>query len=43
MKDGKVIWTEGNNAEPVREGRCCDDCNMNKVVPARLILSKRYF
>lgn len=22
--------------------RCCDDCNMNKVIPARLILMRQY-
>lgn len=22
--------------------RCCDDCNMNKVIPARLILMRKY-
>ena len=21
-------WAEGNNAMPLKEGRCCDDCNM---------------
>ena len=29
----------GNNPEPVKpysSGTCCDDCNLNKVVPARL-------
>ena len=29
-------WKEGNNAEPVAKGRCCNDCNMTKVVPARI-------
>ena len=29
----------GNNPEPVKpysSGMCCDECNLNKVVPARL-------
>ena len=26
----------GNNAEPVKEGQCCDECNWKKVIPARL-------
>ena len=26
----------GNNAEPLRVGRCCDDCN-KKVIAVRLI------
>lgn len=29
-------WTQGNNAEPVSSGRCCNDCNAHVVVPARL-------
>lgn len=28
----------GNNAEPVNSGRCCDKCNTEKVIPARLAL-----
>jgi hypothetical protein len=36
------IWTSptpywrGNNAEPVRSGRCCDACNYTVVLPMRL-------
>lgn len=26
----------GNNAEPVNNKRCCDDCNGRVVIPARL-------
>lgn len=37
---GKIMphgsWREGNNAEPVKKGRCCDDCNMTVVLRARL-------
>ena len=32
----------GNNPEPVKqyaEGRCCDKCNLRKVIPARMALS----
>lgn len=29
-------WTEGNNAEPVNMGRCCNDCDSYVVIPARL-------
>ena len=25
-----------NNADPVASGRCCDDCNITKVIPARI-------
>lgn len=26
----------GNNAWPVNEGRCCDACNSEVVIPARI-------
>ena len=29
-------WGGGHNAEPVAEGRCCDQCNTMEVIPARL-------
>ena len=32
---GAVVWEQGNNAEPIKEGRCCDDCNRDKVIPQR--------
>jgi hypothetical protein len=35
MKDGEVLWDEGNNAWPVNEGRCCNECNRTVVLPAR--------
>jgi len=35
-KNGEVYWDCGNNAEPVKRGRCCDVCNMEVVIPARL-------
>jgi len=25
-----------NNAEPVSKSRCCDDCNVTTVIPARI-------
>ena len=28
-------WKKGNNAWPINDGRCCDNCN-NIVVAARL-------
>ena len=34
---GKEIWTEGHNAEPVADGRCCSDCNNKIVVPLRIM------
>ena len=33
--EGKVYWTEGHNALPVKDGRCCTQCNDNRVLPAR--------
>ena len=33
---------EGNNPWPVKdEGECCDECNYQKVIPARIELSTR--
>ncbi len=34
-------WDGGNNAAPVNTGRCCDDCNLRTVVPARLARMRR--
>jgi hypothetical protein len=34
--DGSIFWSGGHNAEPLKEGRCCTDCNVSKVIPARL-------
>lgn len=33
-KDGG--WSSGNNAQPVNNGRCCDQCDTYVVIPARL-------
>lgn len=32
-------WTQGNNAEPVADGRCCGPCNTGIVIPARLVVA----
>ena len=29
-------WSEGHNAHPVTDGRCCGECNSMVVLPARL-------
>jgi hypothetical protein len=29
-------WAGGNNAAPINDGRCCDNCNSMVVIPARL-------
>lgn len=34
----KPITGYGNNAEPVKSGRCCDICNQLVVIPTRLML-----
>jgi len=35
---GKVVWSEGYNAFPIKTGRCCSVCDQNLVTPARLKL-----
>jgi len=38
---GRPFYGYGNNAEPVIEnGICCDECNLKKVIPARLAIYK---
>ena len=33
-----IYWVEGHNAEPINDGRCCDNCNTNVVIPKRIAL-----
>ena len=33
---GKEFEGYGNNAQPVKDGLCCDECNQKEVIPARL-------
>ena len=34
---GKTFYGYGNNPNPVKDdGICCDDCNYNHVIPARM-------
>jgi len=33
---GKLVEGEGNNAEPYKRGICCNTCNKNVVIPARM-------
>lgn len=33
---GKEFEGYGNNAQPVKDGMCCDECNQKVVIPARL-------
>lgn len=37
---GKEFIGYGNNASPVKKGVCCDYCNTNFVVPARIFQCK---
>ena len=36
MHKGKVIWSEGHNANPINDGRCCDECNNGVVIVERM-------
>jgi hypothetical protein len=27
---------DGHNAQPVNDGRCCDECNLTVVIPERM-------
>ncbi len=29
-------WDSGNNAQPIADGRCCNECNDTKVIPERI-------
>ena len=33
-------WGTGNNALPVNDGECCDDCDREVVTPARLAIGE---
>ena len=33
---GRAYEGYGNNAAPVTDGRCCDECNTTVVIPRRL-------
>lgn len=33
---GEKIKGYGNNSEPLKKGKCCDKCNIEKVVPERM-------
>ncbi len=35
---GQVVWEGGNNAQPINDGRCCDNCNATVVIPARIAM-----
>lgn len=31
-------WSNGHNASPVADGRCCEPCNQMLVIPARMAM-----
>lgn len=33
---GKKYDGYGNNAQPINDGRCCDECNRKVVIPIRI-------
>lgn len=33
---GKEYVGYGNNVQPVNDGRCCDECNLDTAVPYRI-------
>jgi hypothetical protein len=35
-EEGEMFWDQGNNAQPIDDGRCCNECNATIVIPARL-------
>ena len=40
--EAKGAWTLGNNAQPLDKGRCCDQCNTEKVIPVRIELIRKH-
>ena len=34
-ESGEIYWTQGNDAMPIHDGRCCNKYNAEIVVPAR--------
>ena len=30
-------WSKGNNAQPITDGRCCDKCDVDFVIPIRML------
>ena len=31
-----MFWDQGENAQPVNDGRCCSTCNWTVVIPTRM-------
>ena len=34
--EGKIFWSQGHNALPLKDGRCCSECDETKVIPERI-------
>ena len=41
-QDERLFWHEGNNALPVNDGRCCDQCDKTVVLLARMDALRTY-
>jgi len=37
----QIMFGNSHNAQPVKEGKCCEDCNYAKVIPVRIKLYKK--
>lgn len=37
----RIVDIDSNNAQPVRNGRCCFNCNANYVIPKRIALMQQ--
>ena len=35
-KEGVMYWDQGNSAEPIANGRCCNKCDQDIVLPQRI-------
>jgi len=40
IEEEEYGWRHGHNASPVKEGRCCSQCNYAVVLPMRMRLIK---
>ena len=38
-KNGNNVYWEGNNAKPLKDGRCCDPCNIEYVINTREVIA----
>ncbi len=34
-------WDQGNNAQPINDGRCCNGCNNKIVIPSRIVIMNK--